>query len=283
MNVVIDPKSGFCFGVTQAVQAAENALAAGPLYCLGDIVHNQEETARLKAKGLKSINHATYFAMRDCRVLLRAHGEPPSTYEYAAANRIHLIDATCPIVLTLQMRVSKAWQRMKAINGQVVIYGKKGHAEVTGLVGQTEGRAIIVEQEDDLRQLDYGRPIAVFSQTTQSPERYTHIAQLIEACAKAGYTAHNTICRQMGKLGDTLDAFARQHDVVIFVGGAISSNAKYLFGICQQANARSWFISSAAEIRDEWFVPTPASVGICGATSTPRWLMEEVAQKLREK
>ncbi|MEL7585952.1 MAG: 4-hydroxy-3-methylbut-2-enyl diphosphate reductase [Prolixibacteraceae bacterium] len=282
MKVVIDQKSGFCFGVTRAVKTVEETLqSGGKLYCLGDIVHNSEEVKRLELIGLETIDHSRYFTLKNCRVLLRAHGEPPSTYEYARENQIELIDATCPIVLNLQKKVRQAWLKMQEQKGQVIIYGKKGHAEVTGLTGQTDGEAIVVEDEGDLKLIDPEKPAVLFSQTTKSPEDFRRLAAVLESRTAGKTEVKDTICRQVSNRGPLLKKFAVAHDAIVFVGGQKSSNARYLFDVCLETNPYSYFVSEASEINQNWFAGK-VSVGVCGATSTPQWLLEEVAARIRQ-
>jgi 4-hydroxy-3-methylbut-2-en-1-yl diphosphate reductase len=297
-TVTIDPNSGFCFGVVYAIEMAEDFLAENDkLFCLGDIVHNDEEVARLRAKGLEIISHDDLAQMRDTTVLFRAHGEPPSTYQLALENNIRLIDASCPVVLKLQHRVRGAMNGPGAATDediQIVIYGKEGHAEVNGLVGQTGGKAIVISGPDDLDQLDYSRPIQLFSQTTKSTAKFytlkaeierriaAHQTSQSEAESSTGpkpFKANDTICRQVSNREPQLDAFARAYDVIVFVAGRKSSNGKVLFEVCRAANPRTHFVSSPAEVASEWF-DGAASVGICGATSTPMWLMEEVQKSI---
>jgi len=289
MRIEIDNRSGFCFGVVKAIQAAEkNIDGSDELYCLGDIVHNEQEVARLENLGLKVISHNQLNNLKGKRVLIRAHGEPPSTYSNAKENGIEIIDATCPVVLKLQERVQKAWQEMKAANGTVIIYGKKGHAEVIGLVGRTNGEAIVVENVDDLNGLNFSAPIVVFSQTTKEPEVFAKIIDDIKS--RMGYNfantdvplkVNNTICGQVANRKKELADFAAKHDVVVFVSGIKSSNGKMLFDACKQANSKSYFVSSPEELKSEWFIGAE-SVGIGGATSTPQWLMESVAKRIEE-
>ncbi len=280
MKVEIDRNSGFCFGVTRAIKTAEKTLGSGqPLYCLGDIVHNAEEVKRLETTGLETIDHDRYFTLKDCRVLLRAHGEAPAVYEYARQNRIELIDATCPIVLALQKKIRKAWQEMQEKNGQIVIYGKKGHAEVTGLSGQTGDHAIVVENEDDLKLVDPQKPAVFFSQTTKSPDDFSHLSGILKSRSAEEIKVNDTICRQVSGRGPSLKAFAARFDVIIFVGGQKSSNAKYLFEICRQVNPDCHFVSAPGELDKSWF-SGKESAGVCGATSTPQWLLEKVARSI---
>jgi 4-hydroxy-3-methylbut-2-en-1-yl diphosphate reductase len=289
MKITIDAESGFCFGVVFAIQMAEAELdASGTLYCLGDIVHNNMEVERLTRKGLKIINHDQLKELHDCKVLIRAHGEPPETYHTAIQNNIELIDASCPVVLKLQNRVRTSFEDIKRNNGQVVIYGETGHAEVNGLVGQTGGEAIILTGEQDIEKIDFNRPVYLFSQTTKSTEGFDHIRNVIENRVKSvkgviesqDFIANDTICRQVSNREPQLEKFAAQHDVIVFVSGKKSSNGKALFGVCQSVNPNTYFISETAEIQSDWF-RNAHTVGICGATSTPMWLMEDVAAFLQ--
>ncbi|MEY3343792.1 MAG: hypothetical protein RL090_1476 [Bacteroidota bacterium] len=288
MNITIDHESGFCFGVVFAIQMAEAELdESGTLYCLGDIVHNNMEVDRLTKKGLKIINHDQFRELRDCKVLIRAHGEPPETYQTAIKNNIELIDASCPVVLKLQNRVRTSFEEVKENNGQVVIYGEPGHAEVNGLVGQTEGEAIIVTGEHDLDKIDYNRPVYLFSQTTKSTAGFQKIQDAIEKRVKdfrgvrevGELIANDTICRQVSNREPQLQKFAARFDVVVFVSGKKSSNGKALYEVCKKVNPNTHFISEVAEIQDSWFEGAQ-EIGICGATSTPMWLMEDVANYL---
>ena len=283
MIVEIDQKSGFCFGVLNAIGKAEETLITEDmLYSLGHIVHNELEVKRLQESGLITISHEEFFQLKDCKVLIRAHGEPPSTYEYAFQNNIQLIDATCPVVLKLQQRVKKAAETMRDENGQVVIFGHLGHAEVTGLVGQTLNEAIVVEHSDDLKKIDPSRPIVVFSQTTKSVGEFKKLAANLQSQSKnSRVEAHDTVCRQVSNRVLYLQNFAVRFEVVIFVGGLRSSNAQVLFDVCKQHNVRSYFVSSPEDLRTDWFTGID-SVGVCGATSTPQWLMEKVAQRIKE-
>lgn len=284
MQVEIDAGSGFCFGVVTAIESAERELQkGGTLYCLGDIVHNSLEVERLGAMGLHCIGHAEFGRLRDAKVLLRAHGEPPETYQMADANRITIVDATCPVVLRLQKKIKKCYLDTRRENAQVVIYGKKGHAEVNGLVGQTEGHAVVVEKAGDVEKLDFNRNIYLFSQTTKSLDGFRAIVSLIQAKMAPGVTfrSFDTICRQVANRLPNIKQFASRHDWVYFVAGRKSSNGKMLFEECRKANPRTVFISDA----DEIVAPLPPevnSVGVCGATSTPKWLMEKVAARVRE-
>lgn len=287
MEVTIDQNSGFCFGVVYAIQMAEDELASsGSLYCLGDIVHNDIEVKRLGAQGLKIINHEDLQKLRDCRVLIRAHGEPPQTYITAMENNIELLDASCPVVLKLQNRVKLGYDKLTGKNGQLVIYGIPGHAEVNGLMGQTDQQAIIITSEEDLEKIDYSRPVTFFSQTTKSTEKFYHFAELIRqraaAVNNAEVSVNDTICRQVSNREPQLQKFAAQHDVIVFVSGKKSSNGKVLYQVCKAVNSRSYFVSDENELEDPWF-ENADSVGICGATSTPLWLMERIQHSIRQK
>ncbi|MCG8310452.1 MAG: 4-hydroxy-3-methylbut-2-enyl diphosphate reductase [Cytophagales bacterium] len=291
MNITIDQNSGYCFGVEFAIQMAEDEIKASKeLYCLGDIVHNDMEVKRLHKKGLRVINHEQLKELRDCKVLIRAHGEPPETYLTALKNNIELIDASCPVVLKLQNRVKHAFDNIQKRNGQMVIYGKKGHAEVIGLTGQTNNQAIIISDENDLDKIDYSRPVVLFSQTTKSTKGFYNIKEKIEVRFKEAsdlpfedcVQAHDSICRQVSNREPKMKQFAEVHDVVLFVSGKKSSNGKALFKVCQNHNTRSYFIESSSEVDMKWFNEDD-SVGICGATSTPMWLMEEVASSIRKR
>ena len=283
IEVEIDKDSGFCFGVVNAIESAERELKTSKtLYCLGDIVHNSLEVERLQQRGLCTIEHEEFARLKDCKVLLRAHGGPPSTYQVAQQNRITIVDATCPVVLRLQRKIHKCYLETRSKGTQLVIYGKKGHAEVNGLVGQTEGTAIVVEKPEDLDRLDFQRGISLFSQTTKSLDGFRKIVSEIQQRIAPGveFAYHDTICRQVANRLHNIKAFASQHDWVYFVAGKKSSNGKMLFDECLKANAHTVFISDASEVQD----PLPAGVervGICGATSTPKWLMEAVADRVR--
>lgn len=271
MKVEIDDNSGFCFGVVYAIEMAEDYLdETGTLFCLGDIVHNDKEVQRLEAKGLKIIDHEDLKELKDTTVLIRAHGEPPETYRLALENNIQLIDASCPVVLKLQNRVRNAYEE----DAQIVIYGKPGHAEVNGLIGQTHQEAIIVTCEEDLEKIDFQRPISLFSQTTKSTAGFYKIKSLIEQRTDH-FKANDTICRQVSNRDPQLRIFSTRYDVIIFVSGKKSSNGKVLFEVCKSVNPKSYFISDEEELEKSWFLNCN-SVGICGATSTPMWLMERV-------
>lgn len=283
MIIEIDTNSGFCFGVVEAIHKAEETLQKqDQLYCLGDIVHNNAEIDRLTRKGLVTINHNEFFTMKNTTVLLRAHGEPPSTYEYANNNNIRLIDATCPVVLRLQQRIQKSYRSEESQDYQIIIYGKRGHAEVNGLVGQTQGKAFVIEGIDDFTKIDFNRPIELYSQTTKDLEGFHHIArELKKRALDVTVKIHDTICRQVSHRIPAIHKFSSRFDLIIFVSGKKSSNGQMLFDICKKVNPNSKFISAIDEIETEW-IKGIESVGICGATSTPKKLLEAVAQYLRE-
>lgn len=283
MIIEIDKNSGFCFGVVEAIRKAEETLQQQDvLYCLGDIVHSEAEVERLTQKGLKTIDYDQYFTMKDTTVLLRAHGEPPSTYEYARQNNIQLIDATCPVVLKLQQRIRKGRESDKIENTQVVIYGKKNHAEVNGLVGQTYGKAIVIENVDEIDKIDFTRPIELYSQTTKDLEGFHLLAVALKNRAiDVPVKIHDTVCRQVANRIPAIQKFSARFGLIIFVSGQKSSNGKMLFHICQSVNPNSKFISSIEEIDEQW-ITSIDSVGICGATSTPKNLLEEVAEAVRQ-
>ncbi len=275
IQIEIDKDSGFCFGVTTAIKKAEEELAnSKKLYCLGDIVHNGMECDRLHAMGLETIEHEQMKSIRHAKVLLRAHGEPPETYAMAKNNDIEIIDATCPVVLQLQRRIKRQFDENPA--AQIVIFGKNGHAEVLGLVGQTKSRAVVVENLDDVKQLDFNRDIYLYSQTTKSLDEFHGIIDYIQAhiSPSCDFKSFDTICRQVANRMPNIAAFAARHDLILFVCGRKSSNGKVLFNECRSVNPNSFLIESAREIDTEWF-RNVATVGICGATSTPKWLMEE--------
>lgn len=281
IRVEIDSKSGFCFGVTTAIRKAEEVLdSEGTLYCLGDIVHNTAEVERLRKKGLVTITHEEMKNLRNVKVLLRAHGEPPSTYRIAEENNIEIIDATCPVVLQLQRRIKAAWEADPAKETQIVIYGKKGHAEVNGLVGQTAGEALVVQDMAELERLDPNRKIDLYSQTTSSLEGFREMVREIESRrGEEELRWSDTICRQVANRMTGIREFASSHEVVIFVCGAKSSNGKVLYNACLEVNPRTYFISSPEELKPEW-TSGATSIGICGATSTPAWLMEKTRDRL---
>lgn len=284
VKVEIDEKSGFCFGVVNAIKKAEEELdKGGILYCLGDIVHNGREVERLAKMGLVTITHEEFKNLKNVKVLLRAHGEPPETYRIAKENNIEIIDATCPVVLRLQKKIKDGYDESKNSNTQVVIYGKKGHAEVLGLVGQTEGNAIVVENMDEIGKVDVNKDIILFSQTTKSLQGFTDMIKHIEGArgSETNFKYHDTICRQVANRMPQLKEFAAKHDLILFVSGKKSSNGKVLFGVCSEVNTNSLFIDSPDDI-DEEAVKKAQSIGICGATSTPKWLMEKVAERVDE-
>ena len=275
IRVEIDPRSGFCHGVVRAVEQAENYLQYSPrLYSLGAIVHNAVELERLKKKGLEILSIEEVEQLHDDVILVRAHGEPPATYALARQNRLQVIDCTCPVVLKLQERVRSTWQRIRENGGQVVIFGKKGHAEVNGLVGQTDGEAIVVSHVDDLAAIDFSRPVAVFSQTTKDPDEYGNIAARIRE-KRPDAEVYDTICRQVAQRHASLVAFAQSHSVILFVTGRESSNGKVLFELCRSVNPRTWRLEDASQIDPNW-LHDGDFVGICGATSTPKWQLEEI-------
>jgi 4-hydroxy-3-methylbut-2-enyl diphosphate reductase len=288
MQIKIDPHSGYCFGVEFAIQMAEDEISSDqPLYCLGDIVHNDMEVKRLTAKGLKIIKHSDLENIHDAKVLIRAHGEPPETYQLALKNNIELIDASCPVVLKLQSRIKNAYDRIQSRGGQIIIYGKKGHAEVIGLDGQTNQEAIIISSEKDLDKIDYTKPSVLFSQTTKSTDGFYKIKAAVENNydkrmpngSRDNFEAHDSICRQVSNREPRMKVFASENDIVLFVSGKKSSNGRALFAACQSINPRSYFIENKQEIDPAWFEEDDR-VGICGATSTPMWLMESIAESI---
>lgn len=284
MRVEIDNDSGFCFGVVTAITKAEEELGkSGSLFCLGDIVHNSDEVQRLAQKGLTVITHADLENLHNVKVLLRAHGEPPTTYDIARRNGVEIIDATCPVVLRLQQRIKQSFGTDGAERPQIVIYGKKGHAEVNGLVGQTCGEAIVVESVDELDKIDFTRPIALYSQTTKSLDGFREVIDRIKERIAPGvkFESFDTICRQVANRVEKIRNFARNHNVVLFVAGKKSSNGKVLYANCLEENPRTYLISNASEIDPAW-LDGADTVGICGATSTPRWLMEQVRDRIEE-
>lgn len=283
LKVEIDEGSGFCFGVTTAIRKAEEELAKGEtLYCLGDIVHNGQECERLKQLGLITINHEEFARLHRAKVLLRAHGEPPETYRIAEANELTLIDATCPVVLRLQQRIKREADSTPAgQDKQIVIFGKNGHAEVLGLVGQTEGKAIVIERLEEAEGLDFSRDIRLYSQTTKSLDEFRRIVAYIQDHIHPGATFeyYDTICRQVANRMPNIRKFAAAHDLIFFVCGHKSSNGKILYGECRSVNPRSYQIDGPEEI-DTSLLTTPSSIGICGATSTPKWLMEACKERI---
>ena len=275
MTIEIDNSSGFCFGVTTAINKAEEELKKhNELYCLGDIVHNAMEVQRLHQAGLQTINHQQLAKLKNTNILLRAHGEPPSTYQIAEQNHINIIDATCPVVLQLQKRIRQ--QYLDNPNAQIVIFGKTGHAEVLGLVGQTQGKAIVVENINDVKKLNFTHDIYLYSQTTKSLEEFQQIIQYIQQhiLPPAQFKSFDTICRQVANRISNIQNFARKHSLIIFVCGRKSSNGKVLFHQCRKVNPNSHLIEKPEEIQPQW-LKNIQTIGICGATSTPKWLMQQ--------
>lgn len=286
MKIEIDQQSGFCFGVEKVIKIAEDILKEeGKVYCLGEIVHNQREMERLVSLGLVTIDYETYRNMKNCKVLIRAHGEPPETYEIAKKNNIQLLDGTCPIVDRLQKKVKIGFEEMKKKDGQVIIFGKEKHAEVIGLKGQAEGKAIVVNHLQELDQIDFSKPVVLYSQTTRNKKKYRELGREIQkringVTDRSELLIYNTICNQVANRELTIREFARNHDLVLFVSGKNSSNGKMLYQVCKEENPNSRFISAESEIEKSWF-DNIKSVGICGATSTPEWLMRNVAEKVK--
>ncbi len=277
LNVDIDINSGFCFGVVYAIEMAEDILAEeGKLYCLGDIVHNDEEVKRLEQKGLEIINHEQLAAISDCKVLIRAHGEPASTYQLALENNITLIDASCPVVLKLQNRIKNSYDKEETI----YIYGKHGHAEVVALLGQTNNNAVVFQDLEELNLAELPREITLYSQTTKSTDKFYEINEVLR---ENGITVktNDTICRQVSNRDKELRNFATAFDVIVFASGTKSSNGKVLYKVCKDQNTRTYFVSSIEDVKSEWFGMNE-SVGICGATSTPMWLMEDIKSHLQK-
>ncbi|WP_300701472.1 4-hydroxy-3-methylbut-2-enyl diphosphate reductase [Bacteroides sp.] len=284
-KVEIDEGSGFCFGVVTAINKAEEELMqGGTLYCLGDIVHNSREVERLKAMGLITINHEEFSHLHDAKVLLRAHGEPPETYAIARQNNIEIIDATCPVVLRLQKKIKQEYTQESEENKQIVIYGQNGHAEVLGLVGQTERQAIVIEKLEEAKKLDFSRSIRLYSQTTKSLDEFQNIVEYIKEHISPDVTFeyYDTICRQVANRIPNIRKFAASHDLVFFVSGKKSSNGKILFSECKKVNPNSHLIDSIEEI-DNSLLAGANLIGICGATSTPKWLMEEISEAIKSK
>lgn len=275
LNVTIDQNSGFCFGVVYAIEMAEDLLEElGHLYCLGDIVHNDEEVKRLQAKGLEIISHDDLQTIKDAYVLIRAHGEPPSTYQLAIENNLTLVDASCPVVLKLQNRIKNSYDKGE----NIYIYGKHGHAEVVGLLGQTNNDAVVFQGIDELDFTNLPPQITLYSQTTKSTDNFYNIKdQLITAGVEVN--ANDTICRQVSNRDKELRDFAKNFDKIVFVSGTKSSNGKVLYNICKENNPNTYFVSNKAELELDWFQAND-TIGICGATSTPMWLMEEVRDEL---
>lgn len=286
LNVEIDNHSGFCYGVVRAIEQAEKYLDKNQeLNSLGSIVHNSTEIERLKQKGLKTIDYSQLSELKDKVLFIRAHGEPPSSYKIAKENNLQIIDCTCPVVLKLQERVKKNYKELKKINGQLLIFGKHAHAEVNGLIGQVDGDAIIIEEISDLDVVDFSKPVYIFSQTTKNPEEYKEVCEAIKNRIENvegpadKFRAFNTICGQVSSRHTYLKEFSKKHSVIIFVSGKESSNGKILYELCHSVNPRSFSIECKSEIKREWFLEGD-SVGVCGATSTPKWLLEEVAEYL---
>lgn len=281
--IEIDNGSGFCFGVVTAIQKAEEEInKSGHLYCLGDIVHNSNEVERLKKIGLETITHEQLNQLHDVKVLLRAHGEPPHTYEVARQNNISLIDATCPVVLQLQKRIRNTYHETPGDNNpQIVIYGKKGHAEVNGLVGQTQGNALVIESVDEVDKIDFSRNIYLYSQTTKSLEGFKKIVDEIQhrVAGNVQFSSFDTICRRVANRIPQIKQFAQNHDVILFVCGSKSSNGRILYEECRRVNPLSYLISNETEINLSW-LDGKEHIGICGATSTPMWLMNQVKDYL---
>ena len=285
IKVEIDEGSGFCFGVVTAIHKAEEELAKGvTLYCLGDIVHNSREVERLKTMGLITINHEEFKQLHNAKVLLRAHGEPPETYTIARENNIEIIDATCPVVLRLQKRIKQEYQEKDAEEKQIVIYGQNGHAEVLGLVGQTTGKAIVIEKLEEAKELDFSKSIRLYSQTTKSLDEFWEIVDYIKdhISPSATFEYYDTICRQVANRMPNLRTFAASHDLIFFVSGKKSSNGKMLFIECLKVNPNSHLIDNAEEIDDSLFHGI-SSIGVCGATSTPKWLMEQIYTEIKAR
>ncbi|HBC79752.1 MAG TPA: 4-hydroxy-3-methylbut-2-enyl diphosphate reductase [Bacteroidales bacterium] len=284
MKVEIDIKSGFCFGVRNAVEIAEKALRDGEkVFSLGPIVHNDKEVERLASLGLVSINHDQFRKLKNCKVLIRAHGEPPETYSTAEKNNITIVEATCPIVKKMQSGIKDTWEKYKMNNGQIVIYGKPGHAEVIGLLGQTDNQGILISNSSDTDKIDFSRPVALFCQTTMELNDFNSVKELIYNKMKEqgvldpdhNLVVKSTVCGQVSNREPHLKVFAREHDVIIFVSGKESSNGRMLYAVCKSVNPDTHLVSSSEEIEKSWF-DGKRSVGICGATSTPRWLIENI-------
>jgi 4-hydroxy-3-methylbut-2-enyl diphosphate reductase len=276
MIIEIDNQSGFCFGVKKAVEKAEQLLSAdNNLICLGEIVHNHEEVDRLSSLGMDTIGHENISLMKGKTILLRTHGEPPSTYEKLKDNHNKIVDATCPVVLKLQERVKRSFEKQLEIGGQLVIFGKKGHPEVIGLMGQTGGKAILIHSTEELDAIDFSKPIELYSQTTMSVDALKEVSEEITKRALGSVEIHDTICRQVSNRVPRMKEFSAKFDVILFVSGKNSSNGKALFHVCQKINPTSYFISSPEEVAIEWF-DNAQSIGISGATSTSQWLMEKV-------
>lgn len=287
MHIEIDKDSGFCFGVVKAIEKAEQQLRLGKkLYCLGDIVHNKEEVKRLEELGMVTINYEQFAQLSNSTVLIRAHGEPPATYEIAQKNNIELVDASCPIVLKLQSRIKKSYEDSSSDQGQVVIYGKDGHAEVRGLTGQTNGEAIVIGSKDEFNKIDLNRPVSLYTQTTMDIDQFYELqAELIKSMQEARKTddvplkVNDTICRQVANRAPLVREFAARFELILFVSGKDSSNGKVLYKTAKMINPNTHFVTNISDLDPVWFYNV-ASVGICGATSTPGWLMEQVAEQV---
>lgn len=288
MKIEIDKNAGFCFGVEKAIERAEEELKKNKtIYCLGEIVHNGEEIKRLEEKGLKTITYKEYRKLKNATVFLRAHGEPPETYKIARENNIQLVDATCPIVSKLQNRIKSKYNDIKKDDGQIVIYGKEGHAEIKGLVGQTDGQAIVIDHTDNLERIDFNRPVYLYSQTTKSKKAFNEIRTKIEEYFRelknhdaSKLKFHQTICGQVANRESNIFEFANKHDVILFASGKNSSNGKVLFSVCKNANPRSYFISNVNEV-EKAMIENCNSIGISGATSTPSWLLKNIKAKVQ--
>lgn len=282
--IEIDSGSGFCFGVVNAIKKAEEALSEGQeLDCLGDIVHNGQEVNRLEDKGLKTINHTDYFSLKKGRrVLLRAHGEPPAIYEYAQKENIEIVDATCPVVLQLQKKIRNKYENLKALEVQIVIFGKPGHAEVVGLMGQTNDTAIVIENKDDLRKIDFSKGVCLFSQTTKSVDEFNQIVELIKNSLADSlvFEHYDTICRQVSNRIPNIKDFVKNFDLVLFVSGKKSSNGKVLYEECKKVNTNTIMVADESELPID-LIQKAERIGICGATSTPRWLMEKIEHQIK--
>lgn len=277
LSVEIDPNSGFCFGVVYAIEMAEDILDNnGQLYCLGDIVHNDEEVKRLEAKGLEIIDHEKLKKIRNAKVLIRAHGEPPTTYQLALKNNLELIDASCPVVLKLQNRIKNSYDKEE----HIYIYGKHGHAEVVGLLGQTNNRAVVFQSIEELDIDKMPEEITLYSQTTKSTQEFYKINKILSDRG-ISVNVNDTICRQVSNRDKELRDFARKYDRVIFVSGTKSSNGKVLYTVCLEQNPNTYFVSSITDVKSEWFGKNER-IGICGATSTPMWLMENIKLHLEK-
>jgi 4-hydroxy-3-methylbut-2-enyl diphosphate reductase len=287
LEIHIDPNAGFCFGVRKAIQMAEVELEnSGHLYCLGQVVHNEEEENRLKQMGLKVINQEEYKNLKNTRVLIRAHGEPPETYMVARENNLTLIDGTCPIVLKLQNKIKHALEECWETNGQVLVFGKKNHPEVVGLAGQGSDKVIVIENDRDIEKIDFDKPLSIYAQTTKSKGEFNAFVQKVEdkyrnlhPNREDAVKVTDSICKHVSNRNEGLTAFAMNHDVIIFVGGEHSSNGKQLFGICKAVNDRSWYIRNPGMLKAEWFAAAK-TVGVSGATSTPQWLLKDVAKAI---